>query len=93
MNPVPSNIEIPQIPELSENNEDYVYNYCYRLIDWAEKNFANEVANIRYNARAEHYDQSKEDIPEYARYDILLFAYEKYCEAISNNNEKLIKQA
>ena len=89
----PKNTEIPQIPELDENNLNYVHNYCNRLIDWAEENFANEVANIRYNVKAKHYDISEDKLSEYARYDILLFAFEKYCEAISNNNQKLIKQA
>ena len=86
----PQNVEIPQIPELDENNLNYVYNYCNRLITRAEQNFPNDIANIRNNVRAEHYDVSREDLPEYARYDVLLFAFQKYCESIQND---LIKQA
>ena len=93
VNQAPSNVEIPQIPELNENKKDYVYNYCYRLMDWAKENFPNDINKICNNAKAEHYDQKKKDIPEYARYDILLFAYEKYCEIINNNHEKIIKEA
>lgn len=87
---IPTNIEIPQIPELKEDNLDYVHNYCFELIKRAKKNYYNEVNRICYDAWAKHYDQSKQDIPEFARYDVLLFAYEKYCEIISKNHEKLI---
>jgi phenolic acid decarboxylase len=62
-------------------------------MEWAEANFPNDIANIRYNARAKHYDVSRDKLPEYARYDILLFAFEKYCESITKNHENLIKQA
>jgi hypothetical protein len=62
-------------------------------MDWAGENFPNDIANIRYNAGAEHYDQKKKDIPEYIRYDVLLFAFEKYCEIINNNHEKIITGA
>ena len=88
-----TNIEIPQIPELNENNKDYIYNYCYKLMDWAEANFANDIANIRQNAKAKHYDVSEDRLSEYARYDILLFSFEKYCESITKNHENLVKQA
>ena len=52
----PTNVEIPQIPELNENNMDYVYNYCYwwmpcRYQDAFDSEFIYKVVYIRRKRR------------------------------------------
>ncbi len=79
------------LPEnIWEIKEEYLDLECKRLIQRAKDNYGNETNKITRDWMSKYGQKTESEKKAYINYNVLLFAFEKYSEAVIREQEKLI---